>query len=58
MTLVNRACQRAVRTGAERIDLELLSKVKNDAASERGREELRQAFAAGRLVSKPKRKAA
>ncbi|MEU3283131.1 ATP-binding protein, partial [Streptomyces antibioticus] len=30
MTLVNRACQRAVRTGAERIDLDLLSKVKND----------------------------
>ncbi len=37
MTLINRGCQRAVRTGAERLDEDLLSTVKNDAASEEAR---------------------
>ncbi|MEU7413782.1 TniB family NTP-binding protein [Streptomyces sp. NPDC042638] len=53
MTLINRGCQRAVRTGAERLDKELLDQVKNDAASEQAREELQHALASGRLVSRP-----
>ncbi len=53
MTLINRGCQRAVRTGAERLDAGLLDRVKIDAASENGRTELEQALAAGRLTSKP-----
>jgi len=40
MTLVNRGCQRAVRTGAERLDRELMDRVKNDAAAEKNRCEL------------------
>jgi hypothetical protein len=39
-TLINRACQRAVRTGVERIDRELLDKVRTDAASEQQRPEM------------------
>ncbi|MFJ6141855.1 AAA family ATPase [Kitasatospora sp. NPDC092286] len=58
MTLINRGCQRAVRTGAERLDQNLLDQVKNDAASEKAREELTQALAAGRLVSRPTRTSA
>jgi len=54
MTLINRGCQRAVRTGAERLDAELLSKVKNDAASEKGRQELELPFSTGKLTSKPR----
>ncbi|MFF0487359.1 AAA family ATPase [Streptomyces sp. NPDC004435] len=53
MTLINRGCQRAVRTGVERLDAGLLDKVKNDAASEQGRAELQQALESGRLVSRP-----
>jgi hypothetical protein len=51
MTLINRGCQRAVRTGAERLDRELLDRVKNDAASEKGRRELDTAFNARRLTT-------
>lgn len=43
MTLINRGCQKAVRTGAERLDEELLSTVKNDAAAEEARRELERA---------------
>ncbi|MFJ2591225.1 hypothetical protein [Streptomyces sp. NPDC087538] len=57
MTLINRGCQRAVRTGTEYIDTKLLENVKNDAAAERAREELDQALTSGRLVSRPKRTA-
>lgn len=53
MTLINRGCQRAVRTGAERLDQDLLDCVKNDAASETARQELAAAFEAGRLRSRP-----
>lgn len=52
MTLINRGCQRAVRTGAERLDRELLDRVKNDAASEKGRQELETAFQAGRITTR------
>ncbi|MET8346813.1 AAA family ATPase [Streptomyces microflavus] len=57
MTLINRGCQRAVRTGVERLDKDLLDEVKNDAASERARQELKQALDSGRLVSQPKKAA-
>jgi len=56
MTLINRGCQRAVRTSAERLDAELLDKVKNDAASEKGRMELQMAFSKGKLTSRPRRR--
>jgi hypothetical protein len=52
MTLINRGCQRAVRTGAERLDRDLLDRVKNDAASEKGRQELDNAFQAGRITTR------
>jgi hypothetical protein len=53
MTLVNRGCQRAIRTGEERLTVGLLDKVKIDAAAEKGRRELETALAAGRLRSTP-----
>lgn len=40
MTLVNRGCQRAVRTGAERLSQNLLDHVRDDAATETARREL------------------
>lgn len=52
MTLINRGCQRAVRTGAENLSRELLDLVKNDAASEKGRQELQNAFESGRLTTR------
>jgi hypothetical protein len=51
MTLINRGCQRAVRTGAEVVNRELLDRVKNDAASEKARQELQTAFDARRLTT-------
>ncbi|MFC9293240.1 AAA family ATPase [Streptomyces sp. NPDC057011] len=53
MTLINRSCQRAVRTGAERLDQELMDRVKNDEASEAARLEL-QAALEKRLTSRPR----
>jgi AAA domain len=58
MTLINRGCQRAVRTGVERLDRVLLEQVKSDAASEKGRQELEMAFAGGKLTSRPGRRVA
>jgi hypothetical protein len=52
MSLINRGCQRAIRTGAERLDVTLMNKVKNDAAAEKGRHELELAFAGGKLTSR------
>jgi hypothetical protein len=40
-TLINRACRRAIRTGAEYIDQDLLERVPIDAASEQQRPEMR-----------------
>ena len=57
MTLINRGCQRAVRTGTEHLDEELLDGVKNDAASEQARQELEAALAAKRITTKPVRRA-
>jgi hypothetical protein len=57
MTLINRGCQRAVRTGTERLSEQLLDGVKNDAASEKARQELRSAIDNRRITTKPARKA-
>lgn len=55
MTLINRGCQRAVRSGAERLDQDLLDKVKNDEAAENARKELEAALEKGRLSSRLRR---
>ncbi|WP_254047243.1 hypothetical protein [Streptomyces aureus] len=52
MTLINRSCQRAVRAGAERLDQELMDRVKNDEASEAARLELQAALEKKRLTSR------
>lgn len=52
MTLIKRGCQRAVRTGEERLSVELLDQVKNDEASERARRELEAAIGAGTITAK------
>jgi len=54
MTLVARGCQRAIRTGAEHLDAEVLDQVKNDAAAESARARLEASLAAGRLTSRPR----
>lgn len=53
MTLINHGCQRAVRTGAERLDQELMDRVK-DEASEAARLELQAALEKKRLTSRPR----
>jgi hypothetical protein len=57
MTLVNRGCQRAVRTGTEHLSADLLDGVKNDAAAEKARQELQAAIAARRITTRPARRA-
>jgi hypothetical protein len=52
MTLLNRGCQRAVRTGTECLTTELLDTVKCDAASEAARRELEAALASRRLTTR------
>ncbi|MGH3627863.1 MAG: hypothetical protein ACRDRL_10550 [Sciscionella sp.] len=52
MTLVTRGCQRAVRTGTERLNQDLLDSVKNDAAAETARCELEAAIQARRLSTR------
>ncbi|MGX9225095.1 hypothetical protein ACWV95_00190 [Streptomyces albus] len=58
MTLINRGCQRAARTGAELLDEDLLDQVKLDAAAERARKALAKKFARGRMTTKPRSRAA
>ncbi|WP_327723696.1 hypothetical protein [Streptomyces europaeiscabiei] len=58
MALINRGCQRVIRTGAEHLDIALLDRVKNDAAAGKGQCELRLAFEKGKLRSQPREKAA
>ncbi|MFG3410290.1 AAA family ATPase [Streptomyces sp. NPDC048142] len=41
MTLINRGCQRAIRTGTERLDQELLSRVKIDQAAHLAQDDVR-----------------
>ncbi|MGI5423719.1 hypothetical protein [Streptomyces sp. CA-179760] len=43
MTFINRGCQRAVRSGAERLTRDLLDQVRIDAAAEQARAELEHA---------------
>jgi hypothetical protein len=52
MTLINRGCQRAVRSGTEILSRELMDQVKNDEASEKARQELEMAFESRRLTTK------
>ncbi|MFI0977988.1 AAA family ATPase [Streptomyces sp. NPDC021093] len=54
MTLINRGCQRAVRSGTEHLDRDLLDGVKNDEASENARKELEAALESRRLTSRPR----
>ncbi|MFE5284842.1 ATP-binding protein [Nocardia sp. NPDC056611] len=56
ITVINRGCQRAIRQGVECLDEKLLDKVKIDGAAESAFKEMMQAFASGRLTSKPGRK--
>jgi hypothetical protein len=52
MTLINRGCQRAVRTGVERLDQELMDRVKNDAAAEKARRELELALETRKITTR------
>lgn len=54
MTLINRGCQRAVRTGTERLTVSLLDNVKNDAAAEKARQELDAAIRARNITTTPR----
>ncbi|MFG3207301.1 ATP-binding protein [Streptomyces sp. NPDC048192] len=54
MALINRGCLRAIRTGQERLDAELMDQVNNDAAAEEARLELVAAMEAGLLTSRPR----
>ena len=55
-TLINRGCQRAVRTGMEFIDHKLLERVPLDAASENRRTEIRTAIEQNRMTTRPTRR--
>jgi AAA domain len=55
MTLINRGCQRAVRTGVEILDTDLLDQVKNDAAAEKARRELEIAIANRKIITRLRR---
>ncbi|MBB5913932.1 hypothetical protein BJY24_002799 [Nocardia transvalensis] len=57
MRLIRKGCWRAIRTGAERLDVELLNRVRNDAAADQARRELELALESGHLTTTPKRKA-
>ncbi|MEU7177140.1 MULTISPECIES: ATP-binding protein [Streptomyces] len=60
MALINRGCLRAIRSGHERLDEDLMNQVKNDAAAEQARKELEAEIKAGFLsthpVSRPQRR--
>jgi hypothetical protein len=49
MTLLARGCQRAIKTGAESLTIELLDTVPNDEASEQARRQLEASVRSGRL---------
>ena len=53
MALINRGCLRAIRHGRERLDVDLMERVKNDAAAEEARLELSAAIEAGLLTTRP-----
>lgn len=54
ISLVQRGSYRAVRTGVERLTVDLLDRVKIDDAAERGRRALVASFEAGRSTSRPR----
>jgi hypothetical protein len=54
MCLVNRGAQRAIRTGAETLTVDLLDQVKIDEAAEQARGQLAAALHAGRLRARPR----
>lgn len=56
MVLINRGCHRAVVTGRERLDAELLETVSNDEDAETARRELAAALDARRITSRPTRR--
>lgn len=58
MTLITRGCRRAIRVGTEKLTRDLLDQVRNDAAAEAARQELLDAFDAGRLSARPAASAA
>lgn len=58
MALINRGCLRAIRTGHERLDQELMDQVNNDAAAEEARRELAAAIENGLLTTSPASSAA
>ncbi|MFH9944086.1 ATP-binding protein [Streptomyces murinus] len=53
MALINRGCLRAIRSGHERLNKDVMDQVKNDAAAEAARKELEAEIAAGLLTSRP-----
>ncbi|MEV6671077.1 ATP-binding protein [Streptomyces sp. NPDC051162] len=53
MALINRGCLRAIRSGHERLDEDLMNRVKNDAAAEESRKELEAEIKAGLRTSRP-----
>jgi len=55
MPLIARGCNRAVRTGAEILDQELLDQVPIDEAAAQNRAELRHDIQTGKLITRPKR---
>ncbi|MFC4034127.1 TniB family NTP-binding protein [Streptomyces polygonati] len=55
MTLIKRACLRAVRTGEERLTLDLMTQVKLDQAADEQRARWEEMLASGKKTSKPKR---
>ena len=57
MTLINRGCQRAARTGTELLDQDLLDQVKLDVAAERARKALAEKFARRTMTTKPRPRA-
>ncbi len=54
MTLINRGCQRAVRTGTERLTASRLDNVKNDAAAAKARQGLDAAIRARNITTTPR----
>jgi hypothetical protein len=54
MSLISRACYRAIKTGAETLTTELLDAVRIDEAAESARADLHAALHAGLLTSRPR----
>ncbi|MFE2744190.1 ATP-binding protein [Streptomyces scopuliridis] len=56
MALIARGCERAIKDGEERLTVDVLNRVKNDAAAEKARLDMVAAFESGRLSSRPGRR--